>query len=83
VVFEIQPGERSQKVVLAFEGASAVDPDDLDEIIADQQLERRLFTDPLVVTELLQRYYREQGYLSAEIDQPRYEYDSAVARVVR
>jgi outer membrane protein assembly factor BamA/autotransporter translocation and assembly factor TamB len=82
VLFQIQPGERSQKVVLAFEGASAVDPDDLNTIIADQQLERKLFTDPLVVTELLQRYYREQGYLSAQIDQPRYEHQNAIARVV-
>ena len=82
VVFQIQPGERSQQVVLAFEGASAVDPDDLHKIIADQQLEHKLFTDPLVVTELLQRYYREQGHLSAEIDQPRYEYQNAIARVV-
>jgi outer membrane protein assembly factor BamA len=82
VVFQIQPGERSQQVVLAFEGASAVDPDDLNKIISDQQLERKLFTDPLVVTELLQRYYREQGHLSAEIDQPRYEYQNAIARVV-
>ena len=82
VLFQIQPGERSQKVVLAFEGASAVDPDDLNKIIAEQQLERKLFTDPLVVTELLQRYYREQGHLSAEIDQPRYEYQNAIARVV-
>ena len=82
VVFQIQPGEPSQKVVLAFEGASAVDPDDLNKIIEDQQLERQLFTDPLVVTELLQRYYREQGHLSAEIDQPRYEHQNAIARVV-
>jgi outer membrane protein assembly factor BamA/autotransporter translocation and assembly factor TamB len=82
VVFQIQPGERSQRVVLAFEGASAIDPDDLNKIIEDQQLERRLFTDPLVVTELLERYYRERGHLSAEIDEPRYEYQNADARVV-
>ena len=34
----------------------------------------QLFTDPLVVTELLARYYRDQGYLAAEIDEPRIEY---------
>ena len=47
-----------------------------------QKLERQLFTDPFVVTELLERYYREQGYLAAEIDEPRYEFNAAVARVV-
>ena len=46
----------------------------LDGIIDQQHLERQLFTDPVVVTELLQRYYREQGYLAAEIDEPRYEF---------
>ena len=56
------PVHASQKVVLAFEGASGIDPDELDKIVEQQELERQLFTDPLVVTELLERYYREQGY---------------------
>ena len=73
-MFNIQPGPRSQKVVLAFEGASGIDPDQLDKIVDQQKLERQLFTDPIVVTELLERYYREQGFLAAEIDEPRYEY---------
>ena len=73
-------GPRSDKVVLAFEGASGIDPDELDKIVEQQKLERKLFTDPLVVTELLERYYREQGYLAAEIDEPRYEYQGAGAR---
>ena len=47
-----------------------------------QKLERQLFTDPIVVTELLERYYREQGFLAAEIDEPRYEYQDVTARVV-
>ncbi len=49
-------------------------PIELDKIVEQQKLERQLFTDPIVVTELLERYYREQGYLAAEIDEPRYEY---------
>ena len=53
---------------------SRIEPEELDDIIDEQNLERQLFTDPLVVTELLQRYYREQGYLAAEIDAPRYEF---------
>ena len=56
--------------------------DELDKIVEQQKLERKLFTDPLVVTELLQRYYREQGYMAAEIDEPRYEYQGPLARVV-
>ena len=75
VVFQVTPGPKYDKVVLAFEGAVAIDPKELDAIVDDQNLERQLFTDPLVVTELLQRYYREQGYLAASIDTPRYEFE--------
>jgi outer membrane protein assembly complex protein YaeT len=82
VVFNIEPGPRSQKVVLAFEGASGISPNELDKIVEQQKLERQLFTDPIVVTELLERYYREQGFLTAEIDEPRYEYQDVTARVV-
>ena len=54
----------------------------LDDIVDEQDLERELFTDPVVVTELLRRYYREEGYLTAEIEAPRYEYEGNVARAV-
>jgi outer membrane protein assembly complex protein YaeT len=82
VTFQTDPGPRSEKIVMAFEGASGISPDVLDAIVEQQKLERKLFTDPTVVTQLLQRYYREQGYLVTEIDAPKYEYNAAVARVV-
>lgn len=82
VVFTITPNTRFERIELQFAGASGVDPATLDAIVDEQDLERELFTDPTVVTELLQRYYREQGYLSAEIDAPRYEYEGSVARAV-
>jgi outer membrane protein insertion porin family len=82
VVYTIQTGPHYDKVILAFDGASGVDPDVLDKIINEQKLERQLFTDPLIVTELLERYYRDQGYLAAHIDEPRIEYQGAMARVV-
>ena len=78
----VEAGPHYDKVVLAFDGASGIDPDELDKIVEHQDLERQLFTDPLVVTELLERYYRDQGYLSAEIDEPRIEYQGSMARVV-
>jgi len=82
VVYEIQPGPRSDKIVLVFEGAAGIAPKRLDTLVEQQRLERQLFTDPAVVTNLLQRYYYEQGYLSAEVDAPRYEFQERVARVV-
>ncbi|HEU4935765.1 MAG TPA: translocation/assembly module TamB domain-containing protein [Vicinamibacterales bacterium] len=82
LVFRMQPGPRYESVVLVFEGASGVGPDRLNKIIEQQRLERQVFTDPPQVTGLLQRYYHEQGYLSAEIDTPRFEFEAATARVV-
>jgi outer membrane protein assembly complex protein YaeT len=82
VVFRIEPGPRYRTVVLVFEGAVGIDPGDLGAIIDQQNLEHQLFTDHLVVTSLLERYYRDQGYLSAEIDEPRYEFQGTTARIV-
>jgi hypothetical protein len=82
VVFRIQPGPKYENVVIAFEGASEIDAGRLDKIIDQQRLEPHLFTDPETVTNLLQRYYREQGYLSAVIDAPRYVFQGTSARVV-
>ncbi|HEY1303941.1 MAG TPA: translocation/assembly module TamB domain-containing protein [Vicinamibacterales bacterium] len=82
LTFQIEPGMQSRKVVLVFEGASAVNPDTLDRLISQQRLERRLFTDPTVVTELLQKFYRELGFLGAEIDEPRFDYSGPDARVI-
>ena len=82
VVFRIEPGARFTTVRLAFEGARGIDPKELDDIINEQNLEEQLFTDPVQVTELLERYYREQGYLIAAIDKPVYEFEGGVARVV-
>lgn len=82
VVFRIQTGPRYHRVVLVFEGASGIGPDRLHKLVEEQGLDHQLFTDPEAVTDLLQRYYREQGYLSVEIDAPRYEFDRTDARVV-
>jgi len=82
VHFTVAPGPQSRTVLLVFEGASGIDASDLDQVIDEQKLERQLFTDPTVVTELLQRLYREQGYLNAALDKPRYEFEGEVARVV-
>jgi outer membrane protein assembly complex protein YaeT len=82
VRFEINPGPQSSKVLLVFNGAVEIKPAELDRVIDEQKLERQLFSDPVVVTELLQRLYREQGFLNVEIDKPRYEFEGAIARVV-
>ena len=82
VVFTIDPGVRFERVVMAFEGAGGVSPDVLRSIVRDQNLETDLFNNPTVVTELLRRYYREEGYLAATLDKPVLTFEGASARVV-
>jgi outer membrane protein assembly complex protein YaeT len=82
VLFTIAPGVRFDRIELVFAGAAGIDPAELDSIVDEQDLELQLFTDPLVVTELLRRYYREEGYLSAELDAPAYAYEGNVARAI-
>lgn len=82
VVFRIQPGTQYDRIVLAFEGVSGMEPGRLEKIIEQQRMEQQLFTDPSAVTGLLERYYREQGYLSVAIDAPRYDFAGTDARVV-
>jgi outer membrane protein assembly factor BamA len=82
VVFDVEPGVQFRRVTLAFEGAHAIDPDVLRAIVEDQDLEEDLFTDPFVVTELLRRYYREEGFLAARLEPPVKEFQGAEARLV-
>ena len=46
VTFQVEAGPHYDKVLLAFDGASGIDPDELDAIVDSQDLERQLFTDP-------------------------------------
>ena len=64
VVFRITPGRRFERVELAFPGARGIEPTELEDIIKDQKLGPKVFTAPGTVTDLLQRFYREQGYLA-------------------
>ena len=62
------PVRATPRSVLAFDGAHP--PSSGQELesrsSSGQGLQRQLFTDPRVVTDLLQSYYREQGYLGAQ-----------------
>ncbi len=74
VLFDIQPGPRFDDVKLDFEGIT-LKPDDLRDIVKSQKLETAVYTKPARVSELLRRYYQEQGFLDAAIAAPRYELD--------
>jgi outer membrane protein assembly factor BamA/autotransporter translocation and assembly factor TamB len=84
VVFRVEPGVRFEQVRLVFDGAQGIDPKELEGIIKEQKLGPRVFTEPGEVADLLKRVYREQGYLTAEVETPQYEFDRAArhARVI-
>jgi outer membrane protein insertion porin family len=82
VIFEIEAGSRYPNVDVVFEGAEGIPGDELADIVREQRLRPALFTDPGQVTELLERYYREQGYLSARVLPPQREFSGDAARVI-
>jgi autotransporter translocation and assembly factor TamB len=77
VTFRVERGVQFERVALHFEGAGGIDPKDLEDVIDDQKLGAQVFTNPAAVTDLLQRFYREQGYLAAELDPPQYDFDTS------
>jgi outer membrane protein assembly factor BamA len=83
-VFRAEPGVRFDQVRMVFDGAHGIGAKELESIIKEQKLGPRVYTDPTEVVDLLQRVYREQGYLTAEIQKPQYEFDHAArqARVI-
>ncbi|MPZ20905.1 MAG: BamA/TamA family outer membrane protein [Luteitalea sp.] len=84
VAFRAKPGARFEQVRLVFEGAGGISPSELEDVVDDQGLGPKVFTAPDEVTDLLGRFYREVGYLAAELGDPTYEFDDAsrLARVV-
>ena len=85
IEFKVTPGPVFHDVALAFEGASGIDENTLTEIVKSQKLGDDVYGRPGDVADLLEKYYRDQGYLDANVaSTPRYELDktTATGRVV-
>jgi outer membrane protein assembly complex protein YaeT len=84
VLFEIQPGVRYQSVKYVFDGAKAVDSDDLIKVIKKAKLENAVYTRPDEVSQALVNYYRDQGFLTTEVGKSKLDLDpeSRSAKVV-
>lgn len=82
-IFRVEPGARFDQVILEFPGAQGIEPETLRKIIADQKLQSNVFTAPAQVTDLLTRFYREEGFLRAVIKAPKYDFSgqTGTARV--
>lgn len=75
VRFRIQPGTRFHDVKLEFSGAEQISPSELEDLLKREKLQTAVYLRPSDVTELLTSYYREHGFLTAKVEQPRYELD--------
>jgi outer membrane protein assembly complex protein YaeT len=84
VLFEIAPGKQYRGVRVVFEGARGVEASELRKVLSQQKLEARIYTDPQHVSDVLRSYYREFGYLDAEVERPRVELqaDTGTGQVV-
>ena len=70
VVFRIAPGARYSSVEWNFKGASAIAPSELRRDLAAAGQELDIYLAPERVSDLLQRIYRNRGYLDARVDTP-------------
>jgi outer membrane protein assembly factor BamA/autotransporter translocation and assembly factor TamB len=77
VTFRVDAGARFDRVDLVFTGAHGIAEHELRSVVKDQKLGPKVYTDPGAVTDLLQRLYRERGFLDAKIDGPELHFDPA------
>jgi outer membrane protein assembly factor BamA len=84
VLFDVTPGRQFSDVEIVFEGAQGIKSEALVDIVKGQKLKTEVYVKPGRVTELVSRYYAEQGYLDAAVENPRYELDgqTGTGRVV-
>ncbi|MCB1022325.1 MAG: translocation/assembly module TamB domain-containing protein, partial [Acidobacteria bacterium] len=82
--FLVRPGVKFSNVELVFDGAKGVPTEDLELVLERTNLRDRLRADPRDAAEKLQRYYYQRGYLTAEVERPRFdlEPDTATGKVV-
>ncbi len=76
-VFDINPGQHFQGVDAVFEGASASMSARLKAVFVNENLSTAVYTDPPSVTAAITRFYQQQGYLTAKVQDPRYELDAS------
>ncbi len=75
VTFGISPRVRYKDVELVFEGVKGISAEALLDVLDAEKARLEIYTSPRTVADLLARYYRDQGYLAADIGEPRYELD--------
>ncbi len=84
VLFDVDAGIKYGDVEIVFPGAEAIDEDELLALVNEVDRRDKLRDEPGEITKMLEEYYRQQGFLAAEVAEPEFEYDDAnrSARIV-
>jgi outer membrane protein assembly complex protein YaeT len=80
VHFHIIPGTRYSIVPVRFPGASEIRPETLEDLLDAADLRTDIVVDPRKVSEFYTRYYRNRGFLQAEVELPQLKLDAASGR---
>jgi outer membrane protein assembly complex protein YaeT len=70
VHFHIDPGTRYKAVPILFPGASEISAGMLNNILNRAELTLDVYADPQKAVDYIKRYYREHGFLKANLDSP-------------
>ncbi|MBL8216367.1 MAG: translocation/assembly module TamB domain-containing protein, partial [Bryobacterales bacterium] len=73
VLFDITPGPKFSNVEIVFEGAQGLEPKLLSELLDKGDLHEDIYVKPARVRDTLKGFYREQGFLDADVDAIRQE----------
>ena len=80
VAFDVTPGVFYSQVDIAFQGANGIEAEKLEEQVKKADLEEALRADPGEVRKFLERFYYNQGYLDAEVEDIKVEYQPEARR---
>jgi outer membrane protein assembly complex protein YaeT len=75
VAFDVQRGRHYSNVGLALESASSEHVQEILALIRKAKLEDAVYAEPRRVTDAIIGYYRQRGYLAAELGEPRLAID--------
>ena len=84
VSFEVDSGRRYGQEQIEFEGAEAIPADELRLVLEQADIGQDLRLRSREAADTLELYYRQKGYLSVEVSEPRYdlEPDTGTAQAV-
>lgn len=82
VLFDVYQGPQFDSLTFDFRGAEAMDPEQLELILDRTELRGKPRAEARAIANVLQRYYRQEGYLAAEVDPPALELNDETGEAI-